>query len=111
MRETTEIAVIGTGVIGLTIALELAEHGHEITLLDPGQPGMGASYGNAGTIAGYATRPVGTPEVLRHLPALVFSRTSPLAIRHRALPGLTPWLLRFLRQSLPAPTARNARVR
>lgn len=110
MRETTEIAVIGAGVIGLTIALELAEHGHEVTLLDPGQPGMGASYGNAGTIAGYATRPVGTPEVLRHLPALVFSRTSPLAIRHRALPGLTPWLLRFLRQSLPAPTARNARA-
>ncbi|MES2335560.1 MAG: FAD-dependent oxidoreductase [Pseudomonadota bacterium] len=110
MRETTEIAVIGAGVIGLTIALELAEQGHEVTLLDPGQPGMGASYGNAGTIAGYATRPVGTPEVLRHLPALVFSRTSPLAIRHRALPGLTPWLLRFLRQSLPAPTARNSRA-
>lgn len=110
MRETTEIAVIGAGVIGLTIALELAEQGREVTLLDPGQPGMGASYGNAGTIAGYATRPVGTPEVLRHLPALVFSRTSPLAIRHRALPGLTPWLLRFLRQSLPAPTARNSRA-
>jgi D-hydroxyproline dehydrogenase len=109
LRETTDIAVIGAGVIGLTIALELADQDHEVTLVDPGQPGMGASYGNAGTIAGYATSPVGTPDVLRKLPSLLFSRTSPLAIRHRALPSLAPWLLRFLWQSLPAQAERNAR--
>lgn len=109
LRETTDIAVIGAGVIGLTIALELVDRGHEVTLVDPGQPGMGASYGNAGTIAGYATSPVGTPDVLRNLPSLLLSKTSPLAIRHRALPSLAPWLLRFLWQSLPAQAERNAR--
>lgn len=108
IRETTEIAVIGAGVVGLTIALELADAGHEVALVDPGQPGMGASYGNAGTIATYATSPVGTPDVLRALPSLLFSKTSPLAIKARALPSLTPWLLRFLRQSLPGAAARNA---
>lgn len=108
-RETTDIAVIGAGVIGLTIALELVDQGREVVLVDPGQPGMGASYGNAGTIAGYATSPVGTPDVLRSLPSLLFSRTSPLAIRHRALPSLMPWLVRFLHQSLPAQAQRNAR--
>jgi D-amino-acid dehydrogenase len=110
MRETTDIAVIGAGVVGLTIALELIDQGREVVLVDPGQPGMGASYGNAGTIAGYATSPVGTPAVLRALPSLLLSRTSPLAIRHRALPSLTPWLLRFLWQSLPAQAARNAQA-
>jgi D-hydroxyproline dehydrogenase len=110
MRETTEIAVIGAGVVGLTIALELIDQGHEVVLVDPGQPGMGASYGNAGTIAGYATSPVGTPDVLRSLPSLLLSKTSPLAIRHRALPSLAPWLLRFLWQSLPAQAACNARA-
>jgi D-amino-acid dehydrogenase len=109
-RERTDIAVIGAGVIGLTIALELVEAGREVVLVDPGQPGMGASYGNAGTIAGYATSPVGTPAVLRSLPSLLLSRTSPLAIRHRALPSLAPWLVRFLRQSLPAAAQRNATV-
>ena len=109
LRDTTDIAVIGAGVIGLTIALELTDQGHEVTLVDPGQPGMGASHGNAGTIAGYATAPVGTPDVLRALPSLLFSRSSPLAIRHRALPSLAPWLLRFLWQSLPAQAERNAR--
>ncbi len=108
IREHTEIAVIGAGVVGLTIALDLIEAGHDVALVDPGQPGMGASYGNAGTIAGYATSPVGTPDVLRALPSLLFSRTSPLAIKAQALPSLTPWLVRFLRQSLPAAAARNA---
>ncbi len=109
-RERTDIAVIGAGVIGLTIALQLVEAGRDVVLVDPGDPGMGASYGNAGTIATYAVSPVGTPEVLRALPSLLFSRTSPLAIRHRALPWLTPWLLRFLRQSLPRASAHNAQV-
>ncbi|MCU0828832.1 MAG: FAD-binding oxidoreductase [Tabrizicola sp.] len=110
LRERTEIAVVGAGVIGLTIALELIDRGHEVVLVDPGQPGMGASYGNAGTIAAYATSPVGTPDVLRDLPSLLLSKTSPLAIRHRALPGLAPWLFRFLWQSLPAQAERNARA-
>ena len=110
IRENTDIAVIGAGVVGLTIALELVEAGRDVVLVDPGQPGMGASYGNAGTIAGYATSPVGTPDVLRSLPSLMFSKTSPLAIRHRALPNLMPWLVRFLLQSLPKAAARNAQA-
>ncbi len=109
-RDRTEIAVIGAGVVGLTIALELVDAGHDVVLVDPGIPGMGASYGNAGTIAGYAVSPVGTPDVLRSLPSLMFSRTSPLAIRHRALPSLMPWLMRFLWQSLPAQAERNGRA-
>jgi len=109
-RETTDIAVIGAGVIGLTIALELVDQGREVVLVDPGLPGMGASYGNAGTITGYATSPVGTPDVLRSLPTLMLSKTSPLAIRHRALPSLAPWLLRFLWQSLPARAERSSRA-
>ncbi|CAM5357909.1 FAD-dependent oxidoreductase [Frigidibacter albus] len=106
----TEIAVIGAGVVGLAIALRLAQAGHEVVILDPAAPGSGASYGNAGTVADYAVQPVGTPAVLRALPSLLFNRNSPLAIRHAALPTLAPWLLRFARQSLPGAAERNARV-
>jgi D-amino-acid dehydrogenase len=106
----TEIAVIGAGVIGMTCALRLAAEGREVVILDPGVPGMGASYGNAGTIADYAVQPVGTPDVLKNLPSLLFDRNSPLAIRRAALPALAPWLLRFARQSLPGAAAANARA-
>jgi D-hydroxyproline dehydrogenase len=107
-QSPTEIAILGAGVIGLTIALRLAREGRDVTLVDPGDPGAGASYGNAGTIADYAVQPVGTPDVLRNLPSLLFNRNSPLSLRHSALPSLAPWLMRFARQSLPAAARANA---
>ena len=108
--DCAEIAVIGAGVIGLAVAHRLAAGGREVVLIDPEAPGSGASYGNAGTVADYAVQPVGTPEVLRNLPSLLFDRDSPLALRRAALPSLGPWLLRFARQSLPGAARRNALV-
>ncbi|MCL4189390.1 MAG: FAD-binding oxidoreductase [Rhodobacteraceae bacterium] len=107
-RQSAEVAVIGAGVIGLSVALRLAAEGREVVVIDPEPPGSGASYGNAGVVADYAVLPVGTPAVLASLPRLMFDRTSPLALRGAAIPALAPWLLRFLRQSLPAPARRNA---
>ncbi len=107
---SVEIAVIGAGVVGLTVAHRLAKSGHEVVLIDRSEPGSGASYGNAGTIADYAVQPVGTPDVLRNLPRLLFDRNSPLAIRKAALPTLAPWLLRFARQSLPSAAQENAKA-
>ena len=106
----TEIAVIGAGVVGSSIAHRLARAGHAVTLVAPMDPGDGASYGNAGVIADYAVLPVGTPAVLRALPSLVLDRDSPLAIRRAAIPALAPWLARFLRQSMPGAARRNARA-
>ncbi|MCA0271932.1 MAG: FAD-binding oxidoreductase [Proteobacteria bacterium] len=108
--ETVEIAVIGAGIVGLAIAHRLASAGREVLLIDRAEPGSGASYGNAGTIADYAVQPVGTPDVLRNLPGLLLDRNSPLAIRKAALPTLAPWLLRFARQSLPGAAKANAQA-
>lgn len=103
-----EIAVIGAGVIGLSIAHRLSAEGRDVVLIDPALPGSGASYGNAGTIATYAVQPVGTPDTLKSLPSLLFNRTSPLALRHTSLPALVPWLFRFVRQSFPRQARQNA---
>ena len=105
---STEIAVIGAGVVGLAIAEALVAQGHEVVLIDPEPPGSGASYGNAGTIADYAVLPVGTPDVLKNLPSLLFDRNSPLAIRPGALFALAPWLARFALQSRRKMAERNA---
>lgn len=105
---STQVAIIGGGVIGLATAVRLASEGREVAIVEPNEPGSGASYGNAGTIADYAVIPVGTPAVLRNLPSLLFDRDSPLAVRRSALIALMPWLLRFAHQSLPANAHRNA---
>jgi len=106
--EKAEIAVVGAGVIGLAIAHRLLAAGRDVVLIDPDEPGAGASSGNAGAVADYAVQPVGTPDVLRNLPSLLFDRNSPLSIRRAALPTLAPWLARFARQSLPGAARANA---
>jgi D-amino-acid dehydrogenase len=108
-RISTDIAVIGGGVIGLATALRLRADGREVAVIEPNEPGSGASYGNAGTIADYAIIPVGTPSVLRNFLSLLLDPNSPLAIRKTALPTLFPWLARFAYESLPHRYRDNAR--
>lgn len=110
MSAHAEIAVIGAGIVGLTCALRLHQAGHEVVLVAPKDEEVGASYGNAGVIADYAVMPVGTPDVLRDLPRLLFDRDSPLAIRHAALASLAPWLIRFARECSPGRAQANARA-
>ena len=107
-RHSAEVAIIGGGVIGLATAVRLAGEGREVVIVEPNEPGSGASYGNAGTIADYGVSPVGTPAMLRNLPALLFGGDSPLSIRLAALPALAPWLFRFAHQSLPERAKANA---
>lgn len=64
----TDVAIVSAGIIGLAIAFRLAADGREVIVIDPNEPGSGASYGNAGTFAPYACAPVGNPDVLWNLP-------------------------------------------
>ena len=107
-RVSTDIAVIGGGVIGMAIALRLRAEGREVAMIEPNEPGSGASYGNAGTIANYAVIPLGTPATLRGAVSLLLDPASPLSIRTSALPALFPWLAQFAYQSLPHRYRANA---
>lgn len=91
-----DIAVLGAGFIGSSCAYWLMRDGHRVTLFDPLGPGEATSYGNAGTFANYACIPVNNPDVLRDLPRLLLSSTSPFRIRWGYAPRLAPWLIRFL---------------
>lgn len=102
------VAVIGGGIVGLACGLHLAAEGKDVLLVDAETRPVGTSAGNAATFAAYNCVPVGTPGVLRNLPNLLLDRDSPLAMRWAALPALAPWLIRFIRQSLPGPAAANA---
>ena len=48
---TTDVAVIGGGVIGLAIAWRAAQHGHRVCVLERGELGAGASRVAAGMLA------------------------------------------------------------
>ena len=45
-----KVAVVGSGVVGLTIGFQLARHGFSVTLFDSGQPGRESSWAGAGIL-------------------------------------------------------------
>ncbi len=99
---TTTAAVIGGGVVGACCALALQRSGFATTLIERGEPGRGASFGNAGQLGTYAVLPEAMPSAIRNLPRWLLDRGSPLAARPRALMRHWPWFLRFLLNARPA---------
>ena len=58
------VAVLGAGIIGTSIARELASRGLDVTVLDRGGVGAGCSRGNAGWLTPCFSLPLPAPGVL-----------------------------------------------
>ncbi len=95
------VVVVGAGMVGVSTALWLQESGHEVTLIDRGAPGRGASYGNAGIFATYGCIPINAPRRVVDAPSMLFDPRSPLSIQWSYLPRFLPWALRFLSACRP----------
>lgn len=92
------VVVIGSGIVGAASAVEVLDAGHEVSIVEPGEPGgrQAASYGNSGWISPASIIPMSTPGLWRKVPSYLADPTGPLALRWRHLPRLTPWLIRFV---------------
>ena len=95
------VAVIGAGIVGMSAALYLERDGHQVTVIDPHEPGTATSFGSSGGIITSAVRPTSTPDLLKQLPAMLLNPKSAVRIRWRYLPRLSPWLVRFLLAGRP----------
>ncbi len=93
------VTVVGAGAVGVCCALYLQREGFAVTLVERGGVGGEASQGNAGIISADDCVPIGTPGVLRKVPAMLLDPLEPLTIRWRYLPRLSPWLLEFIQAS------------
>ncbi len=90
------VVVVGGGVIGVCCAYFLSKEGADVTLVERGQIGDGASGGNAGTIAA-GHPPLNKPGRIRRSIMELLDPTSPLYIPLRWDPGLVRWLWTFRR--------------
>ncbi len=92
------VVVIGAGIVGAASALELLRAGFSVTIVDPGPAGgeQAASYGNGAWLSPGSVVPVSMPGLWKKVPGYIADPHGPLTIRPASLPGLTPWLLRFL---------------
>lgn len=97
----TPCAVIGAGLVGLCTALEFQRRGIQVTLIDSGRPGQGASLGNAGFLATESIDPLSSWSTIKSLPDMLFKKHSALAVPLTTMPRSLPWILKFLLASNP----------
>ena len=105
---TQTIVVIGAGIVGVSTAIWLQRDGHDVTLIDRGDPGDGTSYGNGGVLASAAVVPVTVPGLIAKAPRMLFDRDQPLFLKWSYLPRLLPWLRNYLAHCTPEAVNRIA---
>ncbi len=89
-----DVVVVGGGAVGVSVALELADRGARVTLLERGaELAWGCSAGNAGLICPSHAAPLATPAALRQGLRWLAKPDSPFYLRPR--PAVLPWLARF----------------
>jgi D-amino-acid dehydrogenase len=107
---TRRVGVIGAGMVGVCAASWLQRDGHSVFLIEPGNPGEGASFGNAGCFNGSSVTPVAMPGVMRNVPRWLMDPLGPLALRWNYLPAILPYLVRMMRSATPEKVAAQARA-
>tara|TARA_B100001250_G_scaffold263290_1_gene226889 strand:- start:668 stop:1915 length:1248 start_codon:yes stop_codon:yes gene_type:complete len=91
------VGIIGAGIQGVCIGLQLIKKGVSVTIFDRNDPGKMTSYGNAGHFSPYAVLQLNRPDVLYDVPKMLFSSYGPLALRWNYVPKMIPWILRYLK--------------
>jgi len=93
----SHVVVIGGGAIGTACAHYLSIADCDVTLLDLGEQGKGATSGNCGHLAYSHLQPLSEPGIILKTLKAMGRGDSPLFIKPRIDPALWSWLLHFAR--------------
>ena len=95
------VGIIGSGIQGVCIGLQLIKKGIPVTIFDRFDPLSSnfqpASYGNAGHFSPYAVLQFNRPDILYDVPKMLFSSYGPLALKWNYIPKMIPWFLHYLK--------------
>src|SRR5437667_4113707 len=105
-----DVIVLGAGIVGTSVALQLAKRGLAVALLDRRAPGEETSYGNAGVIEGNTIFPPAFPSDPIALLRIALKRAPEANYHLTFLPQVAPWLLKFRVASRPQRLIETARL-
>lgn len=91
--------VIGAGIVGSSCAWHLRRKGFDVTLIDPVEPGMSCSFGNAACLSRSSVIPFSYPGMIKKVPGWMLDPLGPMRIRPLDFPGLAQWFWQFWRAS------------
>jgi D-amino-acid dehydrogenase len=95
MKRTSDVLVLGGGVIGLACALYLLDAGRGVTVVERGSVGCASSHGNCGTLTPSHAAPLAAPGTISMALHWLLKADAPLRIAPRFDPALLRWLLAF----------------
>ena len=93
------VGIVGAGIQGVCIGLQLIKKGIPVTIFDKNDPGSMSSYGNAGHFSPYAVVQLNRPDVIYDIPKMLISSYGPLALKWNYIPKMIPWILKYLKSS------------
>lgn len=102
--------VLGGGIVGVSVALQLQRRNVSVALVDRKTPGQETSFGNAGLIQREGVYPYAFPRDLASLVHYAGNRATDVRYHPAAMPGLLPFLYRYWYHSRPDRHARIARA-
>ena len=95
-----DVAIIGGGIIGLSIAMSLQQTGKSVIVIDRDDKLINASRNNAGAFAFADILPLATPQIIKAAPNWLLDPAGPLYIHPAYVFSIFPWMFRFWRASL-----------
>lgn len=109
-RPPRRVIVVGAGVVGLSCAWSLQEHGIEVRVLERRSPGAGASWQNAGYVTPALCVPLPEPSILRYGVRAVLRPQSPVSLLSPADVRLLRFMAEMVRHCTSARWRRSMRV-
>jgi D-amino-acid dehydrogenase len=103
-----DVAVLGAGIVGTSVAAHLAMRGVKTALVDRRDPGRETSFGNAGLIEPSGVVPLAFPRDPVVLAKAALGRLPHVNLHLGALPALAPYLTRYWTESSEAGRRRSA---
>lgn len=102
--------VLGGGIVGVSIALQLQRRGLSVALVDRKAPGNETSFGNAGLIQREGVYPYAFPRDFSTLARYASNRATDVRYHPSAMPKLMPFLYRYWHHSRSDRHAKIARA-
>lgn len=98
----TDVAVLGAGIVGVSVAIHLVKRGRSVVLIDKGEAGGETSFGNAGLIQRECVAPYSFPRSFTKLAHYALNRSVDMRFAWSALPALAGPLAQYWWYSRPS---------